>query len=115
MEYYDIKKLDQYTDALKVVRPTAEQSLLTKIYLNSLYGKLISSIHFINGKEKNMDREYIVLHGEREKGFITLGIIFKSHIEGVLKSDDGTAIILIDCGITQYCTDSYEDIVKQLL
>lgn len=119
MEYYDTDsicynfqkfKLD---DTLEVVRPTAKERLAMKLYLNSLYGRLASCIHFIDGKEnKAMNINYIVVHDT----YNGLGIVFKDKIGGVFKdSEDGTARLLVVDGYMLGTKDKYEDIVKQII
>lgn len=116
MEYYDtdklfynIKKFNEDVETLKVVRPTAEERLQIKLYLNSLYGKMASCIHFIDGKENdNMIKDYILIHVDKEPL-----IIFKKQIVSIAK-DEGRAYI--QCTACGYLSDeSYADIVKQAL
>lgn len=78
---------------------------LMKCYLNSIYGKAVM----------NMNKDYIVVHEQIEKDDIRVGIIFKSTISTVFKDGDGKARITLNSGYHQYVTESYEDIVKQLV
>lgn len=110
MMYYD-------TDSIKVTGPTAEEKIRMKLFLNSFYGKMISCTHFSDGKEQNMNKDYIVIPemGISEDTTNKTGIIFKSKIAGILKGDDGNGIIILDSNYHLYCKDSYADIVKQLV
>lgn len=120
MEYYDTdsiyrKTICRYDDTLKVTALTAEETIRMKLFLNSLYGKMGSCMHFIDGKEKNMNKDYIVIHVEEASDINKVGIVFKSKIVGVLKSDEGKAELMTDIAYNIRCTESYEDIVKQLV
>lgn len=66
-------------------------------------------------KEKNMDKDYIVIHEKGGQDINKTGIIYKSKIAGILRCVDGKAIILLDNNYSLYCEDSYADIVKQLV
>lgn len=116
MEYYDtdslfynIKKFNEDVETFKVVRSTAEERLQMKLYLNSLYGKMASCIHFTDGKENdNMNKDYILVHVDKEPM-----IIFKKQIVSIAK-DEGRAYI--QCTTCGYLSDeSYADVVKQAL
>ena len=111
--YYDIKKLNQYTDILKVVGPTAKQIMLKKIYLNSLYGKMMSCIHFTDGKENNgmiKGLDYILIHVEK----VPVIILIKQIVSVTKYDNDCRAFI--QCTTGAYISDErYSDIVKQLL
>lgn len=118
MEYYDTDKLfynirefNKDVETLKVVRPTAEERLQMKLYLNSLYGKMASCIHFTYGKENDKmikGLDYILIHVDKEPL-----IIFKKQIVSITK-DEGRAYI--QCINSGYLSDeSYADIVKQAL
>ena len=118
MEYYDtdslfynIKEFSKDVEALKVVRPTAEERLQMKLYLNSLYGKMASCIHFTDGKENDKmikGLDYILVHVDKEPL-----IIFKKQIVSIAKDEGRAYIQCTNCG---YLSDeSYADIVKQAL
>lgn len=107
--FYDLKKFDQYVDTFKVVRPTAEERLQMKLYLNSLYGKMVSCIHSTDGKENDkMTRDYIVVHDDGEPM-----IIFKGQIICISKNDGGACIHCTNG--SYYVDESYADVVKQAL
>ena len=107
-EYYDTDSI-KYVDTLKVVRPTAEERLQMKLYLNSLYGAMASCIHFTDGKENdNMNKEYIVIHVDKEPM-----IIFKKHIIAIAKDGGRAYVYLVDGGYLS--EESYADVVKQVL
>lgn len=120
MVYYDtdsircnVEQFKLYPDTLKVVAPTAKERLAMKLYLNSVYGKMVSSMKWTNGKEnKDMNKNYIVVH-DTVNG---IGIVFKDKIGGVFKeNEDGTARLLIVDGYTLPTVDKYEDIIKQII
>ena len=75
---------------------------LMKCRLNSIYGKAVMD---------RMNKDYIVVHAE---GF-GVGIIFKSKIAGIIKDDAGKAKLILDGAYHINCTESYEDIVKQMV
>lgn len=106
--FYDVVKFSEDVKNLKVVRPTAEERLQTKLYLNSLYGKVVSCIHFTDGKENDeMIRDYILIHVDNEPM-----IIFKKQIVGIAKDEERAYIQCTNCGY--YSDESYADIVKQV-
>lgn len=107
--FYDLKKFNQPIDNFKIVRPTAEEKLQMKLYLNSLYGKAASCIHFTDGKENDkMTRDYIVVHDDGEPM-----IIFKEQIVGISKNEDGACIYCTNgC---YYVDESYASVVKQIV
>lgn len=98
--FYDVVKFSEDVKNLKVVRPTAEERLQMKLYLNSLYGKEN------NKMIKGLD--YILVHVDKEPL-----IIFKKQIVSIAK-DEGRAYI--QCTTCGYLSDeSYADVVKQAL
>lgn len=110
--YFDTDSIvyrDTESETLKVVRPTAEERSQMKLYLNSLYGKMASCIHFTYGKENDsMNKDYILIHVDNEPM-----IIFKKQIVSIAK-DEGRAYI--QCTTCGYLSDeSYADVVKQAL
>ena len=107
--FYDVVKFSEDVKNLKVVRPTAEERLQMKLYLNSLYGKMGSCIHFTDGKENDkMIKDYILIHVDKEPM-----IIFKKQIVSIAKDEDRAYIQCTTCG---YLSDeSYADVVKQAL
>ncbi len=108
--FYDLKKFNQPIDNLKIVRPTAEEKLQMKLYLNSLYGKMASCIQWTDGKENNkMNRDYIFVHVDKEPT-----IIFKKQIVSISKSGE-KAYIQCTNNECYYAKESYADIVKQLV
>ena len=84
---------------------TVEPKQQMKQHLNSIYGKVVM----------NMNRDYIVVQVFDIDTPRRIGILFKSKISGVLKSDDGNAKIILD-NMSQIITlDRYEDVIKQLI
>lgn len=79
-----------------------------KNYQNSIYGKLVSEMGIDEKENDNMNKDYILIHVEKEPM-----IIFKKQIVSVAK-DEGRAYI--QCTTCGYLSDeSYADVVKQAL
>lgn len=116
MEYYDTDSIycdfEQFKlhDTLKVVRPTAKERLAMKLYLNSVYGKMLSSMKWTDGKENNGMRikDFIVLHADGQPVMIK-----KEAITVVSKMSDGTTRVEIDNQIW-ITDDKYEDVIKRM-
>lgn len=85
-----------------------------KAMLNAIYGTQMSKYWqpTILKENKNMNREYIVIH----KGInAQAGIIFKDSVEVILPYDDD--IYKTEIRVRSSCvlvTDRYEDVVKQM-
>lgn len=107
--YYDTDSIKDIDVVAQVVRSTAEERLQMKLYLNSLYGKMASCIHFTDGKENdNMNKEYILIHVDKEPV-----LIFRKHIVSIAKDEDRAYIRSTSGGYLS--DDSYADVVKQAL
>lgn len=113
MEYYDTdsiyrKTISRYNDILKVTSLTAEDTIRMKLFLNSFYGRMISCMHFTDGKEKIM-REFIVAH-DNGKPILILkdGVI-------AVKAESEYTCLYLSSGCTICCDDKYRDIVKALV
>ena len=85
-------------------RTTVEPKQTMKLFLNSMYGKVVT----------DMNKDYIVAHECTTDETPAVVIIFKSHICKVRRHGDGTADIFLD-GSVCYTADKYEDIIKQLI
>ena len=110
---YNYKPLYCDTDSI-VIQEQNKQWI--KSLLNNCYGKQVKKYlqpTFIPQENKNMNRDYIVVHFADHK----IGIIFKDKIAGVFNeiAGDVEETRIMTSGNYTFVMDKYADIVKQLI
>lgn len=79
-----------------------------KCYQNSIYGKLVSEMGIDEEENDNMNKDYILIHVDKEPM-----IIFKKQIVSIAKDEGRAYIQCTTCGYLS--EESYANVVKQAL
>lgn len=101
---YNMGTFDYPTHAdVKSVYADTDSALVTKLALNSIYGKAVRDmIH---------ERQHIVVHSNNDE--YGVGIIFQDSINAVLRRESGALLVVNGQWIS--VTDKYSDIIKKLI
>jgi hypothetical protein len=89
-----------------------QRKYIAKCYLNAQYGTMTHANTDSIKEIKKMRREYIVVHRSKDG---RAGIIFKDAVEAILPYEGYFNTEIIVNGCVTLVTDSYENIVKQML